>query len=628
MQWFDTLLGAIDPAQPQTINDSKTPSGRVHVGALRGVLIHDAAYRLLREREIPVRYLFGVDDYDPLDELPAGQAEFFTPYLGAPLCNVPAPPGSDAPDMAEHYIREFFQIFRELGVGAETYRMRDVYREGRFNAAIDKILCHADVVRRVYKEVSNSVRADDWYPFQVVCEQCGRVGTTEVYHYDGETVAYRCRRDLVKWAQGCGHEGRVSPFDGRGKLPWKLEWVGKWATFPVTIEGAGKDHMTKGGSYDVARACLEAIYGQAPPAPIPYEFFLVGGKKMSSSKGIGSAARDIADLLPPELLRYLILRTEARQPVNFGSNRKNEDDEQEAREEENKLLERHIEKLFNDFDRTRQRVFHDAAASNDEKSVYRLSELEPEGDYYAPTFSLLLALLQLPHLDVMTEVARRKGSALSLVEIHHLDARLKTARIWLENYTSEEDRIRLQETLPASASELAPAQRGFLRRLAEKLPTATWEDEALQTLIFDTARITPIEGPRAFQALYRVLLDREAGPKAGSLLAFLDRDFVLRRCLETPFSLPEFWAETAVTTKVLAAWLEKVRPNLQAARTGTQYDTGVGQGVLETWLTVLEKGEPRTHARRVLLSAPDSEALQDAAKTLAASLGLPEPAAS
>src|SRR5262245_3467391 len=118
MLWFAEIAGAIDPKTPQVINDSKTPSGRVHVGALRGVILHDALYRALKARGVPVKYTFGVDDYDPLDELPAGQREFFQPYLGAPLCNVPAPEGSKAKDVAEHFISEFFDIFKELGVGA------------------------------------------------------------------------------------------------------------------------------------------------------------------------------------------------------------------------------------------------------------------------------------------------------------------------------------------------------------------------------------------------------------------------------------------------------------------------------------------------------------------------------
>src|SRR5215212_2102093 len=101
MFWTEEL--AAKCSGPQIINDSKTPSGRVHVGALRGVLIHDAVFRSLKEHGLPARYNFGVDDYDPLDEIPAGHAEHFTPYLGAPLCNVPPPPGSQATDVAEHY---------------------------------------------------------------------------------------------------------------------------------------------------------------------------------------------------------------------------------------------------------------------------------------------------------------------------------------------------------------------------------------------------------------------------------------------------------------------------------------------------------------------------------------------
>lgn len=40
MLWVDQLTDSIKG--PQLVNDSKTPSGPVHVGSLRGVLIHDA----------------------------------------------------------------------------------------------------------------------------------------------------------------------------------------------------------------------------------------------------------------------------------------------------------------------------------------------------------------------------------------------------------------------------------------------------------------------------------------------------------------------------------------------------------------------------------------------------------
>src|SRR5213595_1881560 len=80
MLWSDQIASKVSGAQ--LINDSKTPSRRVHVGALRGVLIHDAVFRSLREKGIEARYLFGVDDYDPLDEIPAGKDAHFEKYLG------------------------------------------------------------------------------------------------------------------------------------------------------------------------------------------------------------------------------------------------------------------------------------------------------------------------------------------------------------------------------------------------------------------------------------------------------------------------------------------------------------------------------------------------------------------
>jgi lysyl-tRNA synthetase class 1 len=584
MFWCDEI--AAKAAGPQVINDSKTPSGRVHVGALRGVLIHDAVFRTLKEKGVPARYLFGVDDYDPVDEIPHGQGEHFEKYLGAPLCNTPPPPGSTATDMAEHFIGEFFQVFRELGVETEQYRMREVYRSGRFNEAIDTILRHADVVRRIYKEVSGSARPDDWYPFQVVCEVCGRIGTTEVTAYDGKEVVYTCRPDLVTWARGCGNRGKISPFDGRGKLPWKLEWTAKWHVFGITIEGAGKDHTTKGGSRDVAVRCLKEIFRQKAPTGIPYEFFLVGGAKMSSSRGVGAAARQIADLLPPEVLRYLVIRPRPNQPVNFAPD------------------EKFITKLFNDFDRAHSRAFNDPKIPEDEKRAYLLAEIEPEGDFFEPGFALILALLQLPHLlSLEEEIERRKGAPLTDVERRHLQRRVQSARCWLESYASEEERLVLQKTLPASAQELSATQRAFLHLVADRLATVEWDEDALQVAIFDAARRTPIDQPRAFQALYRVFLNRESGPKAGNLLAFLDREFVAARCRELPYSVEELRRETAITPEALESWLAD-----NAASITSIVPAESSAAVAE--LTV-QMNDGKAHTRRVFLEGKPASFVAD-----------------
>ena len=200
--------------------------------------------------------------------------------------------------------------------------------------------------------------------------------------------------------------------------------MAKWVTFPVTVEAAGKDHSTRGGSRDVSEACLRAIYGIEPPLRVPYEFFLVGGAKMSSSRGVGASARDMANLLPPEVLRFLMIRTKPNSPVNF-----------DVREEG-------IVKLFNEFDRFQSKAEHEKTATPDEACVYRLSELTPEGDYLSANFQLVAALVQMPHLDPVPQIEKRKGAPLTDTEHRHCISVSQPPRLWVEEYASEDEKTR------------------------------------------------------------------------------------------------------------------------------------------------------------------------------------------
>ena len=56
--------------------------------------------------------------------------------------------------------------------------------------------------------------------------------------------------------------------------------------------------------------------------------------------------------------------------------------------------------------------------------------------------------------------------------------------------------------------------------------------DAWQARIFDTAKEVGLPAGRAFAALYLAFLGRSSGPRAGWLLASLERDFVLSRLRE------------------------------------------------------------------------------------------------
>jgi lysyl-tRNA synthetase class 1 len=197
----------------------------------------------------------------------------------------------------------------------------------------------------------------------------------------------------------------------------------------------------------------------------------------------------------------------------------------------------------------------------------------------------------MPHLDVVRELEKRKGSPFTELERRHLKLRIRAAHYWVEHYATEEERTRLQEFLPARAQELLATQRAFLHILAGLLPQAKWEGDPLQVCIFSAARLTPIDQPSAFKAIYRVLLDRENGPKAGNFLSFLEREFVTRRFLELPVDKLQFWKETGMEDKALEPWLLKEKPNVSGLR------ARLDPGIIEIFATMTDG---KTHCKRVL----------------------------
>jgi lysyl-tRNA synthetase class 1 len=522
MFWAEKI--AKTAKENQVVNDSKTPSGRVHVGSLRGVIIHDVIYRALKRAGKPVKFLYGVDDYDALDTVPHYlDREKFTPYLGYPLCNVPSP-DDKASDYAEYFMGEFLEVFDYLGVKPEVYYLRDLYRQGKLNRYIDIFLKDAHLVREVYQEVSKAERPENWYPFQVICEKCGKIATTVVTEYDGTEVFYTCKIDATNWVKGCGHQSWISPFDGKGKLPWKVEWVAKWDLLGVTIEMAGKDHSQKGGSREVANGIYRKVLHKKPPFHSPYEFILVNGTKMSSSKGVGSSAKDMAALLPPELLRFLMLRTQPKTVINFAPNYET------------------ITRLFRDYDNLINKYQQELDNSNGEEieldgnllSLY-YSQLEEEiKTYYSFELSTLISLLQVPHLDLNQEIEKRATKPLTEFDWEKINQRIAVAKEWLEDYADEEEKLVIYfDEIPEVAKQLTEEQIKYLQQLIITLESSEkWEGEELQTAIFTASKVLAIQPNIAFPAIYLSFLGKEKGPKAGYLFSYLDRDFVFKRLQE------------------------------------------------------------------------------------------------
>jgi lysyl-tRNA synthetase class 1 len=318
-----------------------------------------------------------------------------------------------------------------------------------------------------------------------------------------------------------GTTGRIAPFGGVAKLPWNLEWAAQWSLFGVTIEPCGKDLSTAGGSRDRSDAIAREVYEREPPLNVAYEFLNIGGKKMSTSKGRGAAAHTIAEVVPPEQLRFLFLRPRPNQAIEF---------DPEGTDA--------IPRLFDEFDK-----FGAATAGREVRgelpagyqATFRYSIVDPAADVateaaaFRPAFSHLSLLLQVPGVDVEAQVEAEKGSALTPREAEIVAERKAAARAWLDTYAPERAIVAVQSDLPAAVGALDQVQRQLLERLSSIRATS---GDQWQAAIFDTATSLEMPAGRAFDAIYRAFLGRTNGPRAGWLLASLDPDFVVTRLRE------------------------------------------------------------------------------------------------
>jgi lysyl-tRNA synthetase class 1 len=517
MFWIDELIEEIlkkIPKNDYLITDWMTPSGHAHIGSLRGLIVHDLIRRGLKEEGKKAVFQFGFDDFDPMDGLPIYVDASWKKYMGLPLYKVPAPDGKSK-SFADQYLNEAIEVIGGLGIKAKFVRDSELHKLGKYDEVIRVVLNNAQAIRRIYLEISGSDKGPDWYPLQVVCPKCGKIGTTKVTGWNGKLVKFRCEENLVEWAKGCGYQGEISPFGGKAKIPWKVAWGARWFVFGTDIEGEGKDHFAAGGSRDVANAIYRKVFKKEPPYDIHYEHILVGGKKMSKSKGSGVTAKDIFDFLPASILRFLFVRTRAKRAIDFQP----EGDT--------------IPLLYDEYDRVSKANF--AKENIDLKKSFYYTEIDPrkEEPKYLLRFSKIAYMLQMPRADIFQYAKEEKGDELTAIEKKEIENRTKIAKKWLDKFAPENYKFAIQETLPESAKNLSPQQKEFLNKIAQVVESKEkWTGEDLHQEIHKIKSEMNLDARQAFESIYQVFIGKDSGPQAGWLLASLDRDFVIKRLKE------------------------------------------------------------------------------------------------
>ena len=495
--WADQVASELLAVRPRhLLSTGITPSGEYHVGHLREVLTAEGVRCALREQGADCRLNYVADTMDPLrrvyDFLDPTR---YQPHVGKPLCDIPCPCDEHA-SYAEHFLQPFLEAMQTLGIELEVHQAHELYRGGHLDVQIMTALEGTETIKDILHEITGKAMAADWSPYNPVCQGCGRLAGTRVTGFDAvaRTVSYAC---------DCGH-ATTAPVSQAGKLTWRVDWPARWQALGVTAEPFGKDHASRGGSYDTGQRIMREVFNGQPPHPIPYEWIgLKGQGDMSSSKGNLVSIVNLTQAIPPDVVRYLIFRVRPMRRIGFDPGLP--------------LL-----NLMDEYD--------NLSGNNRDARAADLARIT-EADGVGVPFRHLVTLVQITDGDVSKIQDILKRHDLPVSEAGTLQRRVDFATHWVERFSPPDSRLSLQPTLPERAADLSLSQRQALKRLDQRLQSDMGGD-AIHTLVYTLAEELGLAAKEVFEAVYVAFLDRTRGPRAGWFLRSLEPDFVHARLQE------------------------------------------------------------------------------------------------
>jgi len=499
--WVEILSDRIvaEKEEPFIITSGITTSGSLHVGTLCEFLFSSAIERYLKDKGYQTEFHFIADIYDAFDAVPINLVKYekqLTPHLGKPLCNVPDPEGCHE-SYGEHFFSEAIDVMKVLEVSPKLERANQLYSEGRFDSLAKFFLKNHEEARRVVSESSLKQELPaEWNALMPVCQNCGRIATTVVTEFDEGMYSYKDTRD-AGYTKGCGYEGENKLSEHKYKLTWRLHWPSWMEVFHTSVEGAGVDHHTRGGSWDTVLAVYKEMFRKEPPIGYKFGFILLKGKKYSKSKGIGLGVTDILGLIPPELIKYTLFRPDIQENKDIDPTGYN------------------LMRAFDDYAYASRIDMSGKEVSRADRKKAIAFSLSTDRMKWKASFADLLMYKQL-YGDW-----RKVGELLQDSEgVEYLKPYVEK---WIaEEFAPEEYVFSFQ---PTKQGDMALVKE-FAGRLQDGMKAIE-----IHNLVFEFAKENGVKPEEFFTQLYRVLLNKEKGPRMGKLIEAIGVNRV-RRTIE------------------------------------------------------------------------------------------------
>ncbi len=539
IHWIRDLVDEVLERDPEQylIVTGKSMSGSVHIGFMKEIIIADVIKRELQAAGKQAKTVFISDDYDPIRSFPPSLTLSPDEYMGVPYSDAPDPHGC-CESLGAHWTSELAEAFPEFGADPEIVLQSELYKTKEMLDAVRTCLVNTETIREILieyvardfgeKQKSDYIESmKTWYPASVICPECGRIQSggkgsivpnrVTAYNQEDDEVSYECAH--------CGHS-ETTKFDKlRMKLSWRVDWPAKWYVMQTTVEPAGKDHAVKGGSYDTGLEMSRRVFGWAGPVKVPFEWVRLAGSDMGTSKGNVFTPRSWLNIAPPELFRYMVLRTDLERANNVQTD-----------------LIPDLVDIYETFERNYYGLDDvDSEKQDFAKVLYPNTEVRPVSEVYIPKLSFKFATVTSQLQGILSEETILERCYEVLMKQHNLTeispdvkalipTRLSRSLAWVKEFGSERDKVEVPDNVPDEIiSTFTDDDKRFLSKLVEVLHIDELDEDEIQSSIFNTAREVDIKPKRAFLLLYRILISRKSGPRLGPFLKLLGNDWVLER---------------------------------------------------------------------------------------------------
>ncbi|MGC8924039.1 MAG: lysine--tRNA ligase [Candidatus Micrarchaeia archaeon] len=479
MHWSEIIAKKVaeEKERPYVVMAGITPSGPIHPGTLCEFLFAYAISRQLAKYG-NVHYIFVSDDLDALDAVPEPLKEYESVIkedMGMPLAYARDPKGCHD-SFAGHFIAETKEMMKRFGVEVEFVRASKLYAQGRYDSYARMLCERKDEIKEIVrKSLMKEALPDDWFPILPICEKCVNVDKNVVLEYRDGWYRYKCNK--------CGYVGEDRIENHRYKLLFRIDWPTRQKFMHVVVEGGSVDHHTRGGTIDTLVAVHREFYKEDPPYMYKFGFLKYHGKKYSKSKGIGHTVNELLELLPVEIIKYMLFKPDVQE------------DKELAIDKETLFA------ILDDYKHAAEvSLAGEAGIRADRKRAIAFGLCDAGTIWKADIHDMIMYYNIYRNWNVVGQLLGDKGG---------VDYLKKYIETWIKRGLIP-DRYMFEVSVRKSDDEDVVA---YAREIDNGMNA-----EDLHNLVFEVAKKRGIEPKELFKKLYLHIIGKEMGPRIGKLI--------------------------------------------------------------------------------------------------------------